>query len=144
MAQRRCVADMTMLSQKDCQELVDERHADYLAEALREASIKQHPAAALVLQTGVTTIGDHTSAEQAREWLEELEALYDTYFDDRSGGPVWTWYETHPTDHAAFLELSEVIRAAAQPPLCAQIVTQFRTFDWRHAERQVLTQTAHA
>jgi len=93
------------------------------------ARIPGEPALPLALQTGITVIDDQMTIEEAHERMGELEALYDTYFGEVENS--WTWHDAHPLDHSAFVELQEVIRAGTKPPLDANLVSQFRTVEWR-------------
>jgi hypothetical protein len=87
------------------------------------------PRCPYVLETGLQEISEITTASHAQECLEALETLYDEHYLEEQKG--WTWYDTHPLDHSAFIELTEVIRASSAPPLDTSLLTEFRTQDWR-------------
>ena len=92
-------------------------------------SSMQPPDTPFVVQTSLTTIDEATSADQARSWTLEIEARYDGYFGNPE--PTWTWNEVHDLDRDALIELEEVVRASRRPPIDLDLVSSFRTPDWR-------------
>ena len=87
------------------------------------------PPIPLVLLSSVTLIDSTTTTEQARRWQIELESLYNSHYRDPE--PVWTWDDVQDLDRDALIELEEVIRAGKTPPLDLDLVSSFRTPDWR-------------
>lgn len=89
----------------------------------------QAPKIPLVLLSSVTVIDSTTTAAQARQWQSELEVLYTKHF--RNPEPTWTWNDVHDCDRDVLIELEEVIRASTKPPLDLELVSSFRTSEWR-------------
>lgn len=99
------------------------------AESVLNRKMPQAPKIPLALLSSVTVIDSTTTAAQARQWQEELEALYTKHF--RNPDPTWTWNDVHDCDRDVLIELEEVIRASKQPPLDLDLVSSFRTSEWR-------------
>lgn len=83
----------------------------------------------LALTSSITIINGHTSLEQARKWMLEIEARYNTLFGETE--PTWTWNDVHDCDRDVLVELEEVMRSRNSPPMDLDLVSSFRTPSWR-------------
>lgn len=95
------------------------------------ASMKNKPALPFVMQSSITCINETTQFYQAVQWRAELESQYNQYF----GNTEWDWNDVHEVDRDAIIELEEVIRSYAKPPMDMEVVTSFRSESWRNIQR---------
>lgn len=79
--------------------------------------------------SSITVIDESTTAAQAEQWKNEIESRYNEFF----GNPTWTWNEVHDCDRDILIELEEVVRSSKNPPMDMDLVSSFRTPDWRKA-----------
>lgn len=89
------------------------------------------PFATLSLTSSITVIDESTTAAQAEQWKKEIEARYCEFFQNPE--PTWTWNDVHDCDRDILIELEEVIRSSRNPPIDMDLVSSFRTPDWRKA-----------
>ena len=87
------------------------------------------PVTPLVLMTTITVISPETTQDDAKRWAHELEIAYDAHYAESP--PDWTWDDCHELDHDAFVELNEIRRGKAHFPLAVELISAFRSHDWR-------------